>query len=66
MSFATLMNPMFFCKVNRSFNKRTIIFVSGGDYLFPDPESKLSKYAPKSWRSSHTHVSALEIRFKFR
>lgn len=22
-----------------------------------DPESKLSKYAPKNWRSSHTYVS---------
>lgn len=28
-----------------------------GEYLFADPESKLSKYGPKSWRSSHTHVS---------
>ncbi|XP_063700139.1 protein expanded [Culicoides brevitarsis] len=26
-----------------------------GEYLFTDPESKLSKYGPKSWRSSHTH-----------
>uniref|UniRef100_A0A182NEZ7 FERM domain-containing protein n=1 Tax=Anopheles dirus TaxID=7168 RepID=A0A182NEZ7_9DIPT len=26
-----------------------------GEYLFADPESKLSKYGPKSWRSSHTH-----------
>lgn len=26
-----------------------------GEYLFVDLESKLSKYAPKSWRSSHTH-----------
>lgn len=34
-------------------------FFSGGDYLFPDLDSKLSKYAPKSWRSSHTHVSIL-------
>lgn len=31
--------------------------VSGGEYLFADPDSKLSKYAPKSWRASHTHVS---------
>ncbi|XP_017854204.1 protein expanded isoform X2 [Drosophila busckii] len=23
--------------------------------MFADPESKLSKYGPKSWRSSHTH-----------
>ncbi|TMW52617.1 hypothetical protein DOY81_002311 [Sarcophaga bullata] len=28
-----------------------------GEYMFADPESKLSKYGPKSWRSSHTHVS---------
>ncbi|KAL3269288.1 hypothetical protein HHI36_008363 [Cryptolaemus montrouzieri] len=26
-----------------------------GEYLFAEPESKLSKYAPKSWRSSHSH-----------
>nr|AAB39774.1 expanded [Drosophila melanogaster] len=26
-----------------------------GEYMFADPESKLSKYGPKSWRSSHTH-----------
>ncbi|KAK0078950.1 hypothetical protein PV325_001911, partial [Microctonus aethiopoides] len=26
-----------------------------GEYLFVDPESKLSKYAPKNWRSSHTY-----------
>ncbi|XP_037957421.1 protein expanded [Teleopsis dalmanni] len=26
-----------------------------GEYLFTDPECKLSKYGPKSWRSSHTH-----------
>lgn len=32
-----------------------------GEYLFTDPESKLSKYGPKSWRSSHTHVSIPEI-----
>lgn len=29
--------------------------VVDGEYLFADPESKLSKYAPKSWRSSHSH-----------
>lgn len=29
-----------------------------GEYMFVDPESKLSKYGPKSWRSSHTHVSS--------
>lgn len=26
-----------------------------GEYLFAEPDSKLSKYAPKSWRSSHSH-----------
>lgn len=31
--------------------------LSDGEYMFVDPESKLSKYGPKSWRSSHTHVS---------
>lgn len=30
--------------------------ISDGEYLFADPDSKLSKYGPKSWRSSHTHV----------
>ncbi|XP_055711421.1 protein expanded isoform X2 [Phlebotomus papatasi] len=29
--------------------------LTDGEYLFADPESKLSKYGPKSWRSSHTH-----------
>ncbi|XP_026315431.1 protein expanded isoform X3 [Hyposmocoma kahamanoa] len=29
--------------------------MQNGEYLFVDLESKLSKYAPKSWRSSHTH-----------
>ncbi|XP_068085286.1 protein expanded [Anabrus simplex] len=29
--------------------------VSDGEYLFVDPENKLSKYAPKHWKSSHTH-----------
>ncbi|GBP87318.1 Protein expanded [Eumeta japonica] len=29
--------------------------VNNGEYLFVDLDSKLSKYAPKSWRSSHTH-----------
>ena len=31
------------------------VFVSDGEYLFAEPDSKLSKYAPKSWRSSHSH-----------
>ncbi|KAJ9594413.1 hypothetical protein L9F63_014138, partial [Diploptera punctata] len=26
-----------------------------GEYLFVDPDNKLSKYAPKNWRSSHAH-----------
>ncbi|KAJ2950119.1 hypothetical protein O0L34_g11466 [Tuta absoluta] len=29
--------------------------MQNGEYLFVDLDSKLSKYAPKSWRSSHTH-----------
>nr|XP_023025042.1 protein expanded [Leptinotarsa decemlineata] len=29
--------------------------ICDGEYLFAEPESKLSKYAPKSWRSSHSH-----------
>lgn len=33
----------------------TILFFSDGEYLFAEPDSKLSKYAPKSWRSSHSH-----------
>ncbi|XP_041981919.1 protein expanded [Aricia agestis] len=32
-----------------------IAIMQNGEYLFLDLESKLSKYAPKSWRSSHTH-----------
>lgn len=36
------------------------IFFIDGEYLFADPESKLSKYGPKSWRSSHTHVRKRE------
>lgn len=31
-----------------------------------DPENKLSKYAPKNWRNSHTHVSDyLFIAYRF-
>ena len=33
------------------------LLFADGEYLFVDPESKLSKYAPKNWRSSHTYVS---------
>lgn len=32
-----------------------ILFFPGGEYLFAEPDSKLSKYAPKSWKSSHSH-----------
>ncbi|XP_044732324.1 protein expanded [Chrysoperla carnea] len=32
-----------------------LALICDGEYLFAEPESKLSKYAPKSWRSSHTH-----------
>ncbi|KAG7203382.1 hypothetical protein KM043_013453 [Ampulex compressa] len=32
-----------------------LAILSDGEYLFVDPESKLSKYAPKNWRSSHTY-----------
>jgi len=31
-----------------------------------DPENKLSKYAPKNWRNSHTYVSSkLFIAYRF-
>ncbi|XP_071454896.1 protein expanded [Hetaerina americana] len=30
-----------------------LAIASDGEYLFVDPDSKLSKYAPKTWRSSH-------------
>lgn len=32
-----------------------LALICDGEYLFAEPDSKLSKYAPKSWRSSHTH-----------
>ncbi|XP_001604896.4 LOW QUALITY PROTEIN: protein expanded [Nasonia vitripennis] len=32
-----------------------LAILSDGEYLFVDQESKLSKYAPKNWRSSHTY-----------
>ncbi|KAH1009552.1 hypothetical protein HUJ04_001891 [Dendroctonus ponderosae] len=32
-----------------------IFFITDGEYLFAELDSKLSKYAPKSWRSSHSH-----------
>ncbi|XP_076665341.1 protein expanded isoform X2 [Andrena cerasifolii] len=32
-----------------------LAILSDGEYLFVDPENKLSKYAPKNWRSSHTY-----------
>ncbi|XP_058809485.1 protein expanded [Phymastichus coffea] len=31
------------------------VLLADGEYLFVDPESKLSKYAPKNWRNSHTY-----------
>lgn len=34
-----------------------ILIVSDDEYFFADPECKLSKYSPKSWKSSSTHVS---------
>ncbi|VEN43717.1 unnamed protein product [Callosobruchus maculatus] len=32
-----------------------LAIICDGEYLFADPDSKLSKYAPKNWRSSHSH-----------
>ncbi|KAK4876174.1 hypothetical protein RN001_012596 [Aquatica leii] len=32
-----------------------LALICDGEYLFAEPENKLSKYAPKSWRSSHSH-----------
>ncbi|CAH0554643.1 unnamed protein product [Brassicogethes aeneus] len=32
-----------------------LALICDGEYLFAEPDSKLSKYAPKSWRSSHSH-----------
>ncbi|XP_018396311.1 PREDICTED: LOW QUALITY PROTEIN: protein expanded [Cyphomyrmex costatus] len=32
-----------------------LAILSDGEYLFVDPENKLSKYAPKNWRNSHTY-----------
>ncbi|KAB0795578.1 hypothetical protein PPYR_12417 [Photinus pyralis] len=32
-----------------------LALICDGEYLFAEPENKLSKYAPKSWRSSHCH-----------
>lgn len=37
------------------FTKKIDQQISDGEYLFAEPDSKLSKYAPKSWRSSHSH-----------
>jgi hypothetical protein len=39
---------------------------SDGEYLFVDPDNKLSKYAPKNWRSSHSHVSVPVFHFCFK
>lgn len=35
--------------------KEFFFLLLDGEYLFAEPDSKLSKYAPKSWRSSHSH-----------
>ncbi|XP_047001587.1 protein expanded [Schistocerca americana] len=32
-----------------------LAIVVDGEFLFVDPDSKLSKYAPKHWKSSHGH-----------
>ncbi|KAK9738847.1 FERM C-terminal PH-like domain [Popillia japonica] len=32
-----------------------LALICDGEYLFAEPDSKLSKYAPKSWKSSHSH-----------
>ncbi|XP_066602475.1 protein expanded [Prorops nasuta] len=32
-----------------------LAILSDGEYLFVDSENKLSKYAPKNWRNSHTY-----------
>lgn len=32
-----------------------LALICDGEYLFAEPDSKLSKYAPKSWRSSNNH-----------
>jgi len=42
---------------NHFYNQSLVSYVADGEYMFADPESKLSKYGPKSWRSSHTHVN---------
>lgn len=39
----------------RNFSFNFVLVVSDGEYLFAEPDNKLSKYAPKSWRSSHSH-----------
>lgn len=42
-------------------NKPVTLNVADGEYLFVDPENKLSKYAPKNWRNSHTYVSSSRL-----
>ncbi|XP_022918541.1 protein expanded [Onthophagus taurus] len=32
-----------------------LALICDGEYLFAEPDNKLSKYAPKSWKSSHSH-----------
>lgn len=34
-----------------------VFFPTEDEYFFTDAESKLSKYSPKGWKSSSTHVS---------
>lgn len=41
------------------------VLFTDGEYLFVDPDNKLSKYAPKNWRSSHAHVSVEGFQFCF-
>lgn len=38
-------------------NNALVVFVLDDEYFFADPESKLSKYSPKGWKSSSTYVS---------
>nr|CAG6407541.1 Expanded [Euborellia annulipes]CAG6407549.1 Expanded [Euborellia annulipes] len=50
-----------------------LAILSDGDYLFVDPDNKLSKYAPKNWKSSNSHgldangrpILALYLRVQF-
>ena len=35
----------------------THILFTDGEYVFVDPDNKVSKYAPKAWKSSNECVS---------